>query len=195
MKGMRGPWPCRKGPLPGHWETRRKGLQGARTRESPGPDAIGPHAVWPLFDCKPERIVAVIRAHLRLGVHPGQWKTARGVTIFPKPVKPDYGLAKAYRVISLLNFLGKMVEKVAAYLISNQCEHLGCFHPGQYGSRPQRSAVDAVGLAIAKTRGAWSQGQIAGALLMDVEAAFPSAARSCLLHKMREMKLDEDLVR
>ena len=60
---------------------------------------------------------------------------------------------------------------------------------------PDWTAVDAVGLAIAKTRGAWSQGQIAGALWIDVEVTFLSAARSCLLHKMREMKLDEDLVR
>ena len=61
-------------------------------------------------------------------------------------------MAKAYRVISLLNCLGKMVEKVAALLISNQCEREGAFHPGQYGCRAQRSATDAVGLAIARTQ-------------------------------------------
>ena len=36
---------------------------------------------------------------------------------------------------------------------------------------------------------------IAGALLMDVAAAFPSVARECLLRKMREARIDECLVR
>ena len=35
----------------------------------------------------------------------------------PKPGKDDYGMAKLYRCISLLNCLGKMVEKVAAELV------------------------------------------------------------------------------
>ena len=113
----------------------------------------------------------------------------------PKPGKPDYGAAKAYRVISLLNCLGKMVEKVAAYLISNQCERQGALHPGQYGCRPQRSSVDAVGLATARTQEAWSRGRITGALLMDVAAAFPSVVRGCLLQKMRNARIGEDLVR
>ena len=41
----------------------------------------------------------------------------RGVTV-PKPGKDKYALAKSHRVISLLNCLGKMVEKVAAMLVS-----------------------------------------------------------------------------
>ena len=58
--------------------------------------------------------------------------------VIPKPGKADYGAAKAYRVISLLNCLGKMVGKVAAILISNHYEREGAFHPGQYGCRAQR---------------------------------------------------------
>lgn len=61
--------------------------------------------------------MAPIRAHIRLGIHPRQWKTARGATI-PKLGKDDYRLAKSYRAISLLNYLGKMVEKVAAMMVS-----------------------------------------------------------------------------
>ena len=87
-----------------------------------------------------------------------------------------------------------MIEKVAAYLISNQCQSQKTFHPGQYGCRPQRSAVDAVALAIVRTQEAWSKGWITAALLMDVAAAFPSVLRTCLLNKMRAAHLDKDLV-
>ena len=60
--------------------------------------------------------MALIRAHIRLGIHPRCWKIARGVAI-PRPGKEDYDLAKSYRVISLLNCLGKIVEKVATMLV------------------------------------------------------------------------------
>ena len=150
-------------------------------------------AIRCLYDWEPDRIVALVRGHIRLGFHPEHWKTARGITI-PKPGKDDYSQAKAYRVISLLDCLGKVVEKVAAYLISNQCERTGALDRGQYGSRPQRSAVDAVGLAMARTQQAWTQGKMVGALLMDVAAAFPSVARDCLVRRMRGLKLDENLV-
>ena len=164
-----------------------------QTNKAPGPGSVPPLAIRCLYEWEPERIVALVRAHIRLGFHPEHWKTARGITI-PKPGKDDYSLAKAYRVISLLDCLGKVVEKVAAYLLSNQCERTGALNPGQYGSRPQRSAVDAVGLAMARTQQAWTQGKMVGALLMDVSAAFPSVARDCLIRRMRDLKLDEDLI-
>lgn len=87
-----------------------------------------------------------------------------------------------------------MVEKVAATLVGAHCETTGCFHPGQYGCRTRRSAVDAVGVAIVQTLEAWQNKRIAGALLMDVAAAFPNAACGCLLQKMRAMDIGECLV-
>ena len=105
-------------------------------------------ALFLILSCyvRPE---ALIRAHIRLGVHPDKWKVARGVTIL-KPGKDDYSLAKSYRCISLLNCLGKMVEKVVAELVGAHCDRGQGFHPGQYGCRKGRSAVDAVGVTIAQ---------------------------------------------
>ena len=137
--------------------------------------------------------MTLIRVHIRLGIHPRQCKTTRGVTT-PKPGKDDYGLAKSYRVISLPNCLGKMVEKVAAMMVSAHREATGRFHPGQHGCRTRKSAADAVGVVIAQTQEAWGRGCTTGALLMDVAAAFPSVARGCLLRKMRAMGIDECLV-
>ena len=88
---------------------------------------------------------------------------ARGVTI-PKPGKDDYSKAKSYRVISLLNCLGKVVEKVVATMISEHCEREGTLHPGQYGSRKRRSAVDAVGVLMTEVQQAWGEGKVAAAL-------------------------------
>jgi hypothetical protein len=53
----------------------------------------------------------------------------KGITIL-KPGKDDYTKVKIYRVISLLNCLGKIVESVVATMLSDHCEWHGNFHPG-----------------------------------------------------------------
>ena len=54
--------------------------------------------------------------------------------------------------------------------------------------------MDAVGLAMDRTQQALTQGKMVGALLMDVSAAFPSVDRDCLVRRIRDLKLDENLV-
>jgi hypothetical protein len=83
-----------------------------------------------LWNWDASRIVALARQCFR--------KTAKGV-LLRKPNKPDYSQVKSYRVISLLNCLGKVVEKIAAEAISDHCEATGALHPGQIGSRKDRS--------------------------------------------------------
>lgn len=84
----------------------------------------------------------------RQNPHPPWWasrqvEAARGVTI-PKPGKDNHGMHKSYRIISLLNCLGKVVEKVTAIMVSAHCKATGGFHPGQYGCRTIRPVVGAV---------------------------------------------------
>jgi hypothetical protein len=130
----------------------------------------------------------------RLGIHPRVWKEAKGVVI-PKPNKPDYGVAKAYRVITLLNCLGKVVEKVAANAIAERCERRQLLHGGQFGCRKRRSAIDAVGRLMKRVEEAWERGNTAAVLLMDVKGAFPHVAKGNLIKRMEEMGFEADLVR
>jgi hypothetical protein len=117
-----------------------------------------------------------------------------GVTIL-KPGKLTYTTIKSYQVISLLNCLGKVMEKVVAEMLSIHCEGQGGgLHNGQYRCRKGRSTIDAVGMLVAHVQKAWAQWQVARALCMDVEAAFPSIARDCLAPKMRKIGVDECLV-
>ena len=77
-------------------------FRGTSGKKSPDPGGIGPLAIRCLCEWEQYRIITLIRMHIRLGVHPNQWKTVREVTI-PKPGKDDYSVAKAYWAISLLN--------------------------------------------------------------------------------------------
>jgi hypothetical protein len=55
--------------------------------------------------------------------------------VIRKPGKDDYTKLKAYRSISLLSCMGKVVEKVAAELLSEEAEKRGLLSDGQFGSR------------------------------------------------------------
>jgi hypothetical protein len=65
--------------------------------------------LWWEWDSR--RIITIVKISLRLEVHCQVWKEANRVVI-PNLNKPEYGVTKAYRVIMLLNCLGKVVEKV-----------------------------------------------------------------------------------
>jgi len=73
-------------------------------QKAPGPDRLGFKAIRLLWDWDSQRIINIVKTSFRLGIHPRVWKEAKGVVI-PKPNKPDYGVSKAYRVITLLNCL------------------------------------------------------------------------------------------
>jgi hypothetical protein len=58
---------------------------------------------------------------------------------------------KSYKANSLLNCLGKVIKKVVAMMLTDHCEWHETLHPGQYGCRRNRSAVDAVGVLMVMT--------------------------------------------
>ena len=72
-----------------------------------------------------------------------------------KPNKRDHTLVKSDRVISLLNCLGKVVEKLVAIQLSEFCEAKENLHKGQMGGRKQKSAIDAAALMIHKVHEIW----------------------------------------
>jgi len=144
-------------------------------KKASGPDRLVFKAIRLLWEWDSQRIINIVKMSCRLGIHPRVWKEAQGVVI-PRPNKPDYGVAKAYRVITLLKCLGKVVEKVAANAIAEDCERRRLLHDGQFGCRKRRSAIDAVGRMMKRVEEAWGRGNTAAVLLMDVKGACPHVA-------------------
>jgi len=63
-------------------------LGAAANTSAPGDDRISAGIVKVFCQWDKQRITQLVRACIRLGFHPGIWKTAKGV-VFPKPGKPD----------------------------------------------------------------------------------------------------------
>ena len=74
-------------------------------------------------------MTSIVQQAIRLGYHPKEWKKTQGI-LLEKGGKRDFGLVRSYQVISLLNCMGKAVEKVVANQLSDYCETFFKPHPG-----------------------------------------------------------------
>jgi hypothetical protein len=80
----------------------------------------------------PECLVALFTACLKAGHHPRPWKEAI-VCVIPKPNRADYTRAKNFRPISLLECLGKLLEKVVAKIIYREITKHALVPTTQFG--------------------------------------------------------------
>jgi hypothetical protein len=116
----------------------------------------------------PERMVNLITACLKAGHHPCLWKEAI-VSMIPKPNRADYTLAKNFRPISLLECLGKLLEKVVAQLIYGEMANHDLVPTTQFGRRNTSSTLD-MGLTLLHNIQAVHKTKLrAGLLLFNIQ--------------------------
>ncbi|KAJ6593028.1 hypothetical protein B0H19DRAFT_871656, partial [Mycena capillaripes] len=72
------------------------------------------HWAWQVASTE---IHALMKKCLRNGYHPREWRKAIAVAL-RKPRKPDYSNPRAYRLIQLLECLGKVLEKIVTRRLS-----------------------------------------------------------------------------
>jgi hypothetical protein len=90
-------------------------------KKAPGTDRLSFAILRRAYNAESKIFYLLYRALFAAGYHPKGWREAIGV-IPPKANKKDYSLPKAYRVISLLNCLGKAFEKILATRLSYLAE-------------------------------------------------------------------------
>ena len=81
--------------------------------KTPGLDGITQEIIHYAYQAILDTFYSLYSSLLDIGYHPRCWRQATGA-ILKKPGKPDYSAPKAYRVISLLNCLGKLSERILA---------------------------------------------------------------------------------
>lgn len=166
-------------------DTVSQALFGQLATKAPGPNKINFQILRMIWSWDKLEITRLVQHAIRLGYHPKEWKKARGI-LLEKPGKRDYGLVRSYRVISLLNCMGKLIEKVVVEQLSQYCEDYSKLHPGQMGGRKKRSAIDAVAILVHTVQKAWEEKKLAAALLMDVKGAFDHVSKGQLIVRIVE---------
>ena len=146
-----------------------------------------------IYNTIPEVFFSIYSILINTGYHPKPWKQAVGY-ILKKPNKPDYSAPKAYRVISLLNCLGKVSERILAQRLSYLAETTHLLHPTQLGGRLKKSAIDTALLLTNEVEQNKLLGLKTSTVFLDVKGAFDHVAKNQLLAILRDLKLPLSLI-
>ncbi|KJZ80490.1 hypothetical protein HIM_00340 [Hirsutella minnesotensis 3608] len=134
------------------------------------------------------------QASVRDGKVPRQWRTAKIIPL-KKPEKEDYRVAKAWRPISLLSTLGKILEAVVAERISYAVEAHGLLPANHFGARKRRSAEQALLLLQEQIYRAWRNRKVLSLISFDVKGAYNGVCKERLLDRMRARGISVELIR
>ncbi|KAF5255486.1 hypothetical protein FOXYS1_14104, partial [Fusarium oxysporum] len=147
--------------------------------------------IWPSVK---HDVLAIFQASLKEGVIPRQWKHARIIPL-KKLGNDDYTIAKAWRPISLLATLGKVLESVVAERISHAVETYGLLPTNHFGARKQRLAEQALILLQEHIFSAWRSRHVVSLISFDVKGAYNGVCKERLLQRMKARGIPEGPLR
>jgi hypothetical protein len=102
------------------------------------------------------------------------------IVVLRKPGKPDYSAPGAYRPISLLNTLRKLLEAVIAKRLSYYAETYGLLLDTQFGGRPGRTTEQALLILANAVDQAWLKDKVVTLVAFDLKGAFNGVNKSTL---------------
>ncbi len=162
----------------------QKAIATTLPQSAPGTDRINGIIIRHTIQAMPDVFELVYSTLFTIGHHPTCWKSGIGI-ILPKPQKPDYTIPKAYRVITLLNCLGKVLEKLYAKRLGHLANTTSrLLHNSQLGGRLQRSAVDTTLRLLhhlQQNRQKHGPNTVSSTAFLDVKGAFDHVKKPVLL--------------
>ena len=139
--------------------------------------AAGPDGLKPIiFRHLPHNIINAItilyKACIALGHTPSKWRDTK-VIFLPKPGKPSYDIPKAYRPISLSNFLLKGLERLVVWRMEKDLEH-SPIHDSQHGFTRGKSTESAISKTVDYIEQFLFEKRQCLGLFLDISSAFDS---------------------
>ena len=166
--------------------------------KAPGPDRLSNKL---LKACNEEErlseaLLPIIQAGFKLSYFPRCFREAT-VVVLRKPNKTlkDQKLPGAYRPISLLSALGKIIEILIVMRLTAAIEENGILPRMQMGFRHGRSTEVAIRLVTDVVHTTWAYNAIASLLQLDLTGAFDRVDWIWLMHTFRELGYEWRLIR
>src|ERR1700709_678607 len=162
--------------------------------KTPRPDLITQEIIVQAYLAIPNTFFNIYSILIDQGYHPKVWKQATGF-ILKKPKKPDYSLPKVYRVIALLNCLGKVLERILARRLSYLAKTTNLLYISQIGSRLYKSAIDVALLLKNKVKVNKTNKLKTTTLFLDIKGAFDYISKNRLIEVLVNLKLPISLIK
>ena len=122
---------------------------------------------------------------------PSSWKLSK---VIPLNKKESKLMSKNYRPVALLSPFSKILEKVAYEQLYQYFSDNKIFHPNLHGYRQHRSTQTALMTMYDRWVKAAAAGQVSGAVLLDLSAAFDLVDPAILIQKLRIYGLEDDFL-
>src|SRR5438034_6891348 len=161
------------------------------TKKAAGPDTISFLILQKIYSTLEERFYKLYKALIQFGYHPKCWKEAMDVILRKGNRKAI--IPKSYRVVSLLNCMGKVAEKIIATRLSYIAETTDLLEINQIGDRKQKSAIDAVITLVHDIQLAKYENKATSVLFMDIKGAYDHVSANHLLKICQKLKLSKSL--
>ena len=120
---------------------------------------------------------------------PRGWKYSKVIPLHKKECKLD---RKNYRPVAILSPLSKILEKIVYEQLYEYLTKNKIFDPNLHGYRQHRSTQTALMVMYDRWVKAAAAGQVSGAVLLDLSAAFALVDPELLLEKLKIYGLEED---
>src|SRR6266496_3404305 len=146
-----------------------------------------------VYNSIPEYFYYIYQNLIRLGYHPKYWKIAIGVILRKLRKKRNWSELKSYRIISLLNCLGKIAEKIIAARLVYLAEITDLLYFDQIGGRRKKSAIDVVMILIHDIQLAKQDKKVISALFINVKGAFDHVSANQLIKICIDLNLPKSL--
>jgi ribonuclease HI len=170
-----------------------RAILSASPYKAPGMDDI-PVIVWQkTWSSIKHHITALFQLSIRTNAIPKEWKVARIIPL-RKPAKPDYTVAKAYRPISLLATLGKILEALVAERLSYLVETHNLLPKNHFGARKGRSATQALTIIQEHVYQAWRDKKVMSMVSFDLKGAYNGVNIEALEKRLRKRRIPEVMI-
>jgi len=162
--------------------------------KAPGPNGVSNCVFIKCASLLVPYMAPIFRATFSLEIYPDEWKKSTTV-VLRKPSRPDYSLPKAYRPITLLDTMAKILSSCVADELTYIAEQHNLLAPTHFGGRPGRTTTDSIHLLTKFITDAWASKEgFVSLLFLDVKAAFPSVVVNKLLHNLRAAGIPQEYV-
>ena len=169
----------------------RKLLRSLSNSRSTAIDELDNYSVKVAADVIASPLHHIISLSLMQQKFPSSWKYAK---ILPLHKKLSTLERKNYRPVAILSPLSKILEKSIYEQLYNYFSVNKILHPNLQGYRKNRSTQTALLQMYDRWVQAAALGQVSGAVLLDLSAAFDLVPPDILLEKLRIYGLEEDFL-